>query len=815
MNVTPITMEIDSSYFVMDSILWICREIVANDNQVLLIKTIENMKSHPDTFIDTNDFPTAEQKKYEHCRTLLHLAIECENAEAVEVLLRKGASASFVDAERKTPLYRAAAANSERIVRTLFQHDATIIESNRTILHELCCYTTAVDPKIISTLLAYHVDLNARKDNKTALQFACALRKINWIHCFLQHKANMAIFEDFTLTPRQLNDSVWEAILPPKMEDLDFLLNFGLKQFAFDPKKLSFDPKQLPCDVDEIESLRTTCYDLWQKKQYPMTLTLLLLYRHLPTVQQVYYDVLAKNELSIWESNFAVIRVLYGSSNASFLLEATKDKKGLIIEVTQKTLRLMQQTTDDLVRRRSSSHIVSPDHKETEETEAKELLKKIKFVTRLDKEKKHKAPQEPEDSIEQLQKEMQRLETQCKQHEQKEEAHKKRVLALQKEEHRLQREMQEMQEQYKKLQQIFRQQQQTLQQMHEQEQKHREQMQKTKQRIAAAAQEGMRMLQSIAADRAPFDEFLSNIEGALKCPISLEIMQDPVTLPSGISFERQEIRTWTKKGKPDPCTRAKNNKNIDNLALQKISRLQQSLRSLLLPPSMLWRAQDTTAVSGYTAAIHQIIESPELTATIENMQDDFRRRIARDACRVLQSNLYELQQALRCPVEVDSALDSCTVWVLKGTMLVEQACKLCFALSDWKDPTKEKEHQHILFHVWEYKEREPLPLYDSHRIRDLVDLLGKKMSIGNVNWTLLQDANYIRNAANCSTKKQKMAQWFFQLSGAASNPNHRALLPGLIDENYDNALYLLSLTVQILGRCVKPQIQKNITIRIV
>lgn len=51
----------------------------------------------------------------------------------------------------------------------------------------------------------------------------------------------------------------------------------------------------------------------------------------------------------------------------------------------------------------------------------------------------------------------------------------------------------------------------------------------------------------VTADWSEYESFL--------CPISQEIMNDPVITPKGISFERKSIINWLKKNKTCPITK--------------------------------------------------------------------------------------------------------------------------------------------------------------------------------------------------------------------------------------------------------------------
>jgi hypothetical protein len=46
-----------------------------------------------------------------------------------------------------------------------------------------------------------------------------------------------------------------------------------------------------------------------------------------------------------------------------------------------------------------------------------------------------------------------------------------------------------------------------------------------------------------------------HMEGGVVCPLSLEVMHDPVISPSGISYEREWIERWLKDHETDPTTR--------------------------------------------------------------------------------------------------------------------------------------------------------------------------------------------------------------------------------------------------------------------
>eukprot|EP01121_Diplochlamys_sp_Union-15-3_P017136 TRINITY_DN5973_c0_g1_i1.p1 TRINITY_DN5973_c0_g1~~TRINITY_DN5973_c0_g1_i1.p1 ORF type:complete len:193 (+),score=29.58 TRINITY_DN5973_c0_g1_i1:84-581(+) len=62
------------------------------------------------------------------------------------------------------------------------------------------------------------------------------------------------------------------------------------------------------------------------------------------------------------------------------------------------------------------------------------------------------------------------------------------------------------------------------------------------------------------------------ISEEFKCPLTLEIMKDPVIAADGFSYERMAIEDWLKKSNTSPMTNLPlENKNlIPNLALRKI-----------------------------------------------------------------------------------------------------------------------------------------------------------------------------------------------------------------------------------------------------
>lgn len=57
-----------------------------------------------------------------------------------------------------------------------------------------------------------------------------------------------------------------------------------------------------------------------------------------------------------------------------------------------------------------------------------------------------------------------------------------------------------------------------------------------------------------------------------KCPISMEIMTDPVICSDGITYERESILKWTERHTTSPMTRQQINKDMlfPNIALKQL-----------------------------------------------------------------------------------------------------------------------------------------------------------------------------------------------------------------------------------------------------
>ena len=65
---------------------------------------------------------------------------------------------------------------------------------------------------------------------------------------------------------------------------------------------------------------------------------------------------------------------------------------------------------------------------------------------------------------------------------------------------------------------------------------------------------------------------LENIVDILVCPLSLEIMKDPVITPDGNTYEDAKIKEWLKKSNTEPQSRKPlfENNLVKNRALQEI-----------------------------------------------------------------------------------------------------------------------------------------------------------------------------------------------------------------------------------------------------
>jgi len=65
---------------------------------------------------------------------------------------------------------------------------------------------------------------------------------------------------------------------------------------------------------------------------------------------------------------------------------------------------------------------------------------------------------------------------------------------------------------------------------------------------------------------------LDKIEENLKCPITLNIINDPVITPSGITYERSAITTWLTTNHIDPVNRQllSNGQLVNNIAIKNI-----------------------------------------------------------------------------------------------------------------------------------------------------------------------------------------------------------------------------------------------------
>jgi hypothetical protein len=67
-----------------------------------------------------------------------------------------------------------------------------------------------------------------------------------------------------------------------------------------------------------------------------------------------------------------------------------------------------------------------------------------------------------------------------------------------------------------------------------------------------------------------FGEF--EVPENFKCPITLEIMKEPVMTSDGQSYEKKDILNWLEKNNTSPLTGVilQNKQIIDNFALKKI-----------------------------------------------------------------------------------------------------------------------------------------------------------------------------------------------------------------------------------------------------
>jgi hypothetical protein len=61
---------------------------------------------------------------------------------------------------------------------------------------------------------------------------------------------------------------------------------------------------------------------------------------------------------------------------------------------------------------------------------------------------------------------------------------------------------------------------------------------------------------ALKQENLAFKEKIKQISESLICPITQDVIQDPVMLPDGHTYEHAAIRTWLEKNNSSPCNRA-------------------------------------------------------------------------------------------------------------------------------------------------------------------------------------------------------------------------------------------------------------------
>ncbi|KAK9091418.1 hypothetical protein Sjap_024595 [Stephania japonica] len=175
------------------------------------------------------------------------------------------------------------------------------------------------------------------------------------------------------------------------------------------------------------------------------------------------------------------------------------------------------------------------------------------------------------------------------------------------------------------------------------------------------------MISVIRRSRSPSEQFKSPpielvVPNHFRCPISLDLMKDPVTVATGITFDRENIEKWLEQGHHNTCPVT--NQTITN-------------PPDLIPNHVLRRMIQDWCVENYRFGVERI-PTPRIPVT-ENQVEEILRTVTHSAQRLDGNGCRKMLDKIRRLAKESERNKRC--FVVNGTVIALSAAFHSFALS--------------------------------------------------------------------------------------------------------------------------------------